>query len=68
MAPAMYTGRHDRKTDRLKFMHCREIEIHTSRPLSINTDGEALTRTPARFQVIPAAITVLAPRQEPPFS
>ncbi|MEW9807404.1 lipid kinase [Mesorhizobium marinum] len=42
---------------------CVEFEIHTKRPMPINTDGEIVTSTPARFLVHPEAITVLAPPQ-----
>lgn len=38
-----------------------EFEIETKRPMPINTDGEIVTSTPARFVVHPAAITVFAP-------
>ena len=38
-----------------------EFEIETKRPMPINTDGEIVTSTPARFVVHPEAITVIAP-------
>ena len=38
-----------------------EFEIETKRPMPINTDGEIVTSTPAKFLVHPEAITVLAP-------
>jgi len=41
------------------------IEIETSRPRPINTDGEITTHTPARFQVIPNALTIFVPRPQP---
>jgi len=40
---------------------CTEVEIRTRRPRPLNTDGEITTRTPARFRVLPKAVTVFAP-------
>lgn len=42
-------------------MHGQEIEIYTPRPHSVNTDGEITAHTPARFKVIPKAISVFVP-------
>jgi YegS/Rv2252/BmrU family lipid kinase len=42
---------------------CAEVEITTRRPRPINTDGEITTKTPARFRVLPRAISVLAPAE-----
>jgi diacylglycerol kinase (ATP) len=39
----------------------QEFEILTRKPHSINTDGELTTQTPARFKVVPNAISVLVP-------
>lgn len=38
-----------------------EIEIYTRKPLAINTDGEITTKTPAKFRVIPQALSVFIP-------
>ncbi|MCX7305805.1 MAG: lipid kinase [Hyphomicrobiales bacterium] len=38
-----------------------EFDIATRRPMPVNTDGEIVTSTPAKFRVHPQAITVLAP-------
>ncbi len=40
-----------------------EFEIFTSKPQTINTDGELTVSTPAHFRVIPKAIAVFAPRR-----
>lgn len=40
---------------------CVEFDIETRRPMPVNTDGEIVTSTPAKFLVHPGAITVLAP-------
>ena len=37
------------------------IEIETSRPRKINTDGEITVQTPARFTVVPGALSVFVP-------
>ncbi|WP_218080439.1 lipid kinase [Anthocerotibacter panamensis] len=39
----------------------QEIEIITPRPRRISTDGEFTTMTPARFRVIPLALTAFVP-------
>ncbi len=41
------------------------FQIRTRRPRPINTDGELVTFTPARFSVLPKAITVFAPEEKP---
>lgn len=40
---------------------CVEFDIETKKPMPVNTDGEIVTSTPAKFLVHPGAITVLAP-------
>jgi diacylglycerol kinase (ATP) len=39
----------------------QEIEIYTSKPYPVNTDGEITATTPATFRVIPHALPVLVP-------
>lgn len=60
LLPAMRSGNHASQ-DRVRTMHGQEIEIYTRRPYPINTDGEITTSTPARFRVLPKAISVLVP-------
>ena len=43
---------------------CTEFEIETKRPMPVNTDGELVTATPAKFLVHPGAITVFAPHAD----
>jgi diacylglycerol kinase family enzyme len=38
------------------------IEIRTSRPRSVNTDGEIITQTPARFRVLRHVLVVYVPQ------
>jgi diacylglycerol kinase (ATP) len=58
--PALRWGWHE-WADRIRHRRCREIEIHTSRPIPINTDGELTTQTPAQIIVVPRAISVFVP-------
>jgi YegS/Rv2252/BmrU family lipid kinase len=39
----------------------QEVLVETSHPRSVNADGEIVTQTPARFRVLPRAVTVFAP-------
>jgi len=40
---------------------CTAFEIRTRKPRPVNTDGDLITFTPARFEVKPGAIAVYAP-------
>ena len=42
------------------------IEVRTRGSLPVNTDGELTTRTPARFTVVPRALSVFVPADQPP--
>ncbi len=54
------TGQHDRLSW-VRTLHGEEIEINTSKPRTVNTDGELTVSTPAKFKVIPRALGVLSP-------
>jgi len=58
--PAMARGR-QATWPRVVAREAKEVEVFTRRPRSINTDGEITTQTPARFRVIPQAISVMVP-------
>lgn len=60
MLPAFRAGAHGERDD-VRTLRSTEFHVKTRRPLPINTDGELVTFTPARFRVRPAAITVFAP-------
>ncbi len=45
----------------VRTISAESIEINTSRPRKINTDGEITAETPARFTVIPKALSVFVP-------
>ena len=58
--PALWQGR-QAALPGVRTLEGTEIEIYTRKPLPINTDGEITTQTPAKFRVIPQAISVLVP-------
>jgi len=58
--PAMARGR-QATWPRVVAREAKEVEVFTRRPRPINTDGEITTQTPARFRVIPQAISVMVP-------
>lgn len=64
MARAFRTGTHGAWKE-VRTARCVEFSIETRRPMPINTDGEIVTATPGHFQVLPGAISVLAPPQAP---
>lgn len=45
----------------VRTLSAESIEVKTSRPRKINTDGEITVQTPARFTVIPKALSVFVP-------
>lgn len=45
----------------VRMIQANDIEIVTRKPYPINTDGEYTTHTPARFRVIPQALSLLVP-------
>jgi diacylglycerol kinase family enzyme len=60
LAPLFLTGRLHRAKG-VRLMQGERVGIRTRRPMPISTDGEITTRTPARFEVLPDAVTVLVP-------
>lgn len=44
--------------------HARRFEVRTGHPMSIEADGEIVSKTPALFEVVPLAIGVFAPKAE----
>jgi len=58
--PALRSGRLE-KLDEILVRRGREIELRTRKPMAINTDGELTTTTPARFAILPKAVSVFVP-------
>ena len=59
-ARAFREGEHD-DIDEVWTMRAAEIEIITAKPQPVSADGEIVTSTPARFGVVPKAVTVYVP-------
>lgn len=64
MARAFRTGTHGAWKE-VRTARCVQFEIETRHPMPINTDGEVVTATPARFHVLPEAVAVFAPLEAP---
>lgn len=48
----------------VRIIEGKDIQLFTRRPYAINTDGEKTTATPARFRVIPKALSIFIPELE----
>ncbi len=61
-APKLYSGRYlgHPKIDHLR---SASVEIDAEQPLPVEVDGEPIGTTPARFEVVPAAVNVRVPRK-----
>lgn len=57
MLKAMRFGQH-RAYDEIRTMRGADFEVRTHRPRSVNADGEIVTKTPAKFSVLPGALEV----------
>lgn len=61
LLPAIKEGQYANRNS-VRILQEQEIEIYTyQKSKSINTDGELTSQTPAKFQVIPQALTVFVP-------
>jgi len=65
LLPTMRRGNHA-VLPGVRVLQGQEITITTFKPRPINTDGEITTSTPAKFSVVPKAISVLVPPELPP--
>lgn len=62
LALAPYLKRGTQGTWReVRAIRTRALSVRTKRPMSINTDGELTTQTPAVFRVLPGVVKVFAP-------
>ena len=52
LLPVLRSGRH-RRCAEIRTLAGKTIELRTSRPRSVNTEGEITTKTPPRFRVLP---------------
>jgi YegS/Rv2252/BmrU family lipid kinase len=60
LLPAMRQGRHAAWSE-VRTLQGKEFGILTRKPQPINADGEIVTYTPAKFILVPKAITVFVP-------
>jgi len=44
---------------KVKYFRARTVEVISERPLMVHADSDPLTTTPARFEVLPAALAVI---------
>jgi diacylglycerol kinase (ATP) len=60
LVPALRSGRQGDWRE-VRAFAATELQVRTRRPKRVNADGEIITRTPARFRVLPRAARVYAP-------
>lgn len=60
IGPWVKDGQH-RELEEVHSLHGRKIQVWTSRRMPISADGEILTHTPATFEVVPRALSVMVP-------
>jgi diacylglycerol kinase (ATP) len=56
--PRLYRGTH-LTHPKVTLMHAREVEIQTKNTTALQADGELLGEAPARFTILPSALTIL---------
>lgn len=64
MAREFRDGEHE-GVDEIRTLRCQSVEIRTRRRRHVSADGEIVTVTPARFTVLPGAVTVFVPAAAP---
>ncbi len=64
LLPHLKRGTHGRKAT-VRSFRTTEVMLTTRRPRDVDADGERITRTPAQFRVLPAAVRVFAPPPPP---
>lgn len=65
LARAFRAGRHGIFDD-VRTRAAKAFTVRTRRPRSVDADGELITETPARFRVLPGAVTVYVPESGGP--
>jgi len=61
--PKMFSGRH-LEHPKVTCIPGREITISSPRDLPVHADGEIVSKSPARFRILPAVLTVVCPPGE----
>jgi len=59
-APKLYKGTH-LEHPKVELLHSAVVEVDAPVPLPVETDGEVVGTTPARFEVVPGAVRVRLP-------
>jgi diacylglycerol kinase (ATP) len=59
-APKLYSGRH-LGHPKVELLRSATVEVDAAEPLPIETDGEVVGTTPARFEIAPGALRVRVP-------
>jgi YegS/Rv2252/BmrU family lipid kinase len=60
VVPALLRGE-QRASDKVDTLDALALEIRTEKPMKVIADGELTTHTPARFRLLPGALSVFAP-------
>ncbi len=60
LVPAIWRGK-QANWPGVRTLEGKEFEIYTRKPHPINADGEIVTYTPAKFRLVPKALTVFVP-------
>lgn len=63
LAPALRRGT-ARKRPGIEVRSAREIDIITDRAMEVSADGEITTTTPAKFRILPRAVSIYVPAPE----
>ena len=61
LLPALRWGKL-RRWAGVRHIRATELQVTTREPMDINTDGEILTETPGRFEIMSGALTVFVPQ------
>jgi diacylglycerol kinase (ATP) len=61
-APKLYSGKH-LGHPKVEVLRGPVVDVDAGLPLPLETDGEVLGTTPARFEIVPRALRVRVPRQ-----
>ncbi|MBC7799126.1 MAG: lipid kinase, partial [Gemmatimonadaceae bacterium] len=64
MAREFRAGAHEH-LDEVRTLRCRSVDVRTRRRRHVSADGEIVTTTPARFTLLPGAVTVFVPAPKP---
>lgn len=64
LAPWISKGRH-RALEAVDLFHGQTVIIETKRSMAVSADGELLAKTPARFSILPKALSIFVSKTPP---